>query len=124
MQFDDKNLVEKAKRRAVVNQTEAKNRVELFRHLPQYERELSFQISSQSFFNLIFKVNVNVEDFISDELIEYIHDRCDKRNENSIPCSIDKITKGKAGLDFGVHSLTSNVFQIGDQVKEIKGAVN
>ena len=37
MQFDDKNRVEKAKRRAVVNQTEARNRVELFRHLPQYE---------------------------------------------------------------------------------------
>ncbi|KAM1238576.1 hypothetical protein ACFX2I_039264 [Malus domestica] len=38
MQFDDKSRVEKAKRRAVVNQIEAKNRVELFRHLPQYER--------------------------------------------------------------------------------------
>ncbi|XP_050375981.1 probable translation initiation factor eIF-2B subunit delta [Argentina anserina] len=37
MQFDDKSRVEKAKRRAVVNQTETKNRVELFRHLPQYE---------------------------------------------------------------------------------------
>jgi translation initiation factor eIF-2B subunit delta len=37
MQFDDKSRVEKAKRRAVVNQTEARNRVELFRHLPQYE---------------------------------------------------------------------------------------
>lgn len=37
MQFDDKTRVEKAKRRAVVNQTEARNRVELFRHLPQYE---------------------------------------------------------------------------------------
>ncbi|XP_061347386.1 uncharacterized protein LOC133292917 isoform X1 [Gastrolobium bilobum] len=37
MQFDDKSRVEKAKRRAVVNQTEATNRVELFRHLPQYE---------------------------------------------------------------------------------------
>lgn len=37
MQFDDKNRVEKAKKRAVVNQTEARNRVELFRHLPQYE---------------------------------------------------------------------------------------
>ncbi|CAD5175588.1 unnamed protein product [Musa acuminata subsp. malaccensis] len=36
MQFDDKHRVEKAKRRAVVNQFEAKNRVELFRHLPQY----------------------------------------------------------------------------------------
>ncbi|KAJ4978927.1 hypothetical protein NE237_009707 [Protea cynaroides] len=37
MQFDDKQRVEKAKRRAVVKQTEARNRVELFRHLPQYE---------------------------------------------------------------------------------------
>ncbi|KAK2367960.1 translation initiation factor eIF-2B subunit delta [Trifolium repens] len=37
MQFDDQNRVEKAKRRALVNQTEARNRVELFRHLPQYE---------------------------------------------------------------------------------------
>ncbi|RYR33386.1 hypothetical protein Ahy_A10g047966 isoform B [Arachis hypogaea] len=37
MQFDDKSRVEKAKRRALVNQTEAVNRVELFRHLPQYE---------------------------------------------------------------------------------------
>ncbi|KAJ6793124.1 translation initiation factor eIF-2B subunit delta-like [Iris pallida] len=36
MQFDDKHRVEKAKRRAVVNQFEARNRVELFRHLPQY----------------------------------------------------------------------------------------
>ncbi|KEH38000.1 translation initiation factor eIF-2B subunit delta isoform X3 [Medicago truncatula] len=37
MQFDDQNRVGKAKRRALVNQTEAKNRVELFRHLPQYD---------------------------------------------------------------------------------------
>ncbi|KAL6587610.1 hypothetical protein OROMI_000588 [Orobanche minor] len=37
MQFDDENKVEKAKKRAVVKQTEARNRVELFRHLPQYE---------------------------------------------------------------------------------------
>ncbi|XP_020532363.1 translation initiation factor eIF-2B subunit delta isoform X2 [Jatropha curcas] len=37
MQFDDRTRVEKAKKRAVVNQTEARNRVELFRHLPQYE---------------------------------------------------------------------------------------
>ncbi|KAL5748942.1 hypothetical protein ACOSQ2_026239 [Xanthoceras sorbifolium] len=37
MQFDDKNRVEKAKKRAMFNQTEARNRVELFRHLPQYE---------------------------------------------------------------------------------------
>lgn len=37
MQFDDKSRVEKAKKRALVNQTEVRNRVELFRHLPQYE---------------------------------------------------------------------------------------
>nr|CAB3498691.1 unnamed protein product [Digitaria exilis] len=34
MQFDDVHKVEKAKKRAVVNQLEARNRVELFRHLP------------------------------------------------------------------------------------------
>lgn len=38
MQFDDKSRVEKAKRRAVVRPIEVRNRVELFRHLPQYER--------------------------------------------------------------------------------------
>ncbi|XVE71968.1 hypothetical protein DITRI_Ditri11bG0000700 [Diplodiscus trichospermus] len=37
MQYDDMSRVEKAKRRAVVKQTEVRNRVELFRHLPQYE---------------------------------------------------------------------------------------
>lgn len=37
MQFDDKNRVEKAKRRAVVRSVEVRKRVELFRHLPQYE---------------------------------------------------------------------------------------
>ncbi|XP_031092675.1 translation initiation factor eIF-2B subunit delta-like isoform X3 [Ipomoea triloba] len=37
MQFDDKDRVEKAKKRALVKQTESRNRVEMFRHLPQYE---------------------------------------------------------------------------------------
>ncbi|PKA45775.1 Methylthioribose-1-phosphate isomerase [Apostasia shenzhenica] len=37
MPFNDKGRVEKAKRRAIVSQFEAQNRVELFRHLPQYE---------------------------------------------------------------------------------------
>ncbi|KAF8762945.1 hypothetical protein HU200_008791 [Digitaria exilis] len=36
MQFDDLHRVVKAKKRSVVNQSEAQNRVELFRHLPQY----------------------------------------------------------------------------------------
>ncbi|CAN6357086.1 unnamed protein product [Urochloa humidicola] len=36
MQFDDAHRVVKAKKRSVVNQSEAQNRVELFRHLPQY----------------------------------------------------------------------------------------
>ncbi|CAM6090738.1 unnamed protein product [Calypogeia fissa] len=36
MQFDDEQQVEKAKKRALVEQTETKNRVELFRHLPQF----------------------------------------------------------------------------------------
>lgn len=36
MQFDDAHRVVKAKKRSVFSQSEAKNRVELFRHLPQY----------------------------------------------------------------------------------------
>uniref|UniRef100_A0A0D9Y1H9 Translation initiation factor eIF2B subunit delta n=1 Tax=Leersia perrieri TaxID=77586 RepID=A0A0D9Y1H9_9ORYZ len=36
IQFDDAHRVEKAKKRSLVNQAEAQNRVELFRHLPQY----------------------------------------------------------------------------------------
>ncbi|XP_038679842.1 probable translation initiation factor eIF-2B subunit delta [Tripterygium wilfordii] len=52
MQFDDKNRVEKAKRRAVVNQTEARNRVELFRHLPQYEWGTQLPDLESKFFQL------------------------------------------------------------------------
>lgn len=36
LQFDDMEKVAKAKRRSIVEQTETKNRVELFRHLPQF----------------------------------------------------------------------------------------
>ncbi|KAK3440409.1 hypothetical protein EUGRSUZ_B00690 [Eucalyptus grandis] len=50
MQFDDKSRVEKAKRRAVVNQTEARNRVELFRHLPQYEQGTQLPDLESKFF--------------------------------------------------------------------------
>ncbi|KAH9622458.1 hypothetical protein KSS87_005892, partial [Heliosperma pusillum] len=39
MQYDDKSRVDKVKKRFVVKKTEVKNRVELFRHLPQYEYE-------------------------------------------------------------------------------------
>lgn len=52
MQFDDKSRVEKAKRRAVVNQTEARNRVELFRHLPQYEQGTQLPDLESKFFQL------------------------------------------------------------------------
>ncbi|KAM7483052.1 hypothetical protein LguiB_007635 [Lonicera macranthoides] len=52
MQFDDKNRVEKAKKRAVVKQTEATNRVELFRHLPQYERGTQLPDLESKFFQL------------------------------------------------------------------------
>ncbi|PSR96566.1 Translation initiation factor eIF-2B subunit delta like [Actinidia chinensis var. chinensis] len=52
MQFDDKNRVEKAKRRAVVKQTEARNRVELFRHLPQYEHGTRLPDLEAKFFQL------------------------------------------------------------------------
>ncbi|KAG7942052.1 hypothetical protein I3843_16G079400 [Carya illinoinensis] len=52
MQFDDKNRVEKAKRRAVFHQTEARNRVELFRHLPQYEHGTQLPDLESRFFQL------------------------------------------------------------------------
>ncbi|KAL9671438.1 hypothetical protein QQ045_009006 [Rhodiola kirilowii] len=52
MQFDDKSRVEKAKRRSVVKQTEAKNIVELFRHLPQYEHGTQLPDLESRFFQL------------------------------------------------------------------------
>ena len=52
MQYDDKSRVDKAKRRAVVKQTEARNRVELFRHLPQYEHGSQLPNLEAKFFQL------------------------------------------------------------------------
>ncbi|XP_010440992.1 PREDICTED: translation initiation factor eIF-2B subunit delta-like isoform X3 [Camelina sativa] len=52
MQYDDESRVVKAKRRAVVKQTEAKNRVELFRHLPQYEHGTQLPDLETKFFQL------------------------------------------------------------------------
>ncbi|KAA3471460.1 translation initiation factor eIF-2B subunit delta [Gossypium australe] len=52
MQYDDKSRVEKAKKRAVVKQTEARNRVELFRHLPQYEHGTQLHDLETKFFEL------------------------------------------------------------------------
>jgi translation initiation factor eIF-2B subunit delta len=52
MQFDDVHKVEKAKKRAVVNQSEARNRVELFRHLPQYVHGTQLPGLESKFFQL------------------------------------------------------------------------
>ena len=52
MQFDDMSRVEKAKRRAVVRPIEVRNRVELFRHLPQYERGTLLPDLESKFFQL------------------------------------------------------------------------
>ncbi|XP_004306028.1 PREDICTED: translation initiation factor eIF-2B subunit delta [Fragaria vesca subsp. vesca] len=52
MQYDDMSRVEKAKRRSVVKQTEARNRVELFRHLPQYEHGTQLPDLESRFFQL------------------------------------------------------------------------
>ncbi|KAM6569322.1 hypothetical protein CsatB_017307 [Cannabis sativa] len=52
MQFDDKHRVEKAKKRALFYQTEAKNRVELFLHLPQYEHGTQLPDLQSRFFQL------------------------------------------------------------------------
>lgn len=64
MQYDDKSRVEKAKKRAVVKQTEARNRVELFRHLPQYEHGTQLPDLESKFFQLdpmhpaVYKVSI------------------------------------------------------------------
>lgn len=50
MQFDDKGRVEKAKKRALVKQTESRNRVEMFRHLPQYEHGTQLPDLESKFF--------------------------------------------------------------------------
>lgn len=52
MQFDDEQRVEKAKKRALVKQTEARSRVELFRHLPQYEHGTQLPDLEAKFFRL------------------------------------------------------------------------
>ncbi|XP_010528462.1 PREDICTED: translation initiation factor eIF-2B subunit delta [Tarenaya hassleriana] len=52
MQYDDESRVEKAKKRSVVKQTEARNRVELFRHLPQYEHDTQLPDLESKFFQL------------------------------------------------------------------------
>lgn len=52
MQYDDKSRVDKAKRRSVVEQTESKNKVELFLHLPQYERGNQLPNLSSNIFSL------------------------------------------------------------------------
>ncbi|WZZ46779.1 hypothetical protein YC2023_043038 [Brassica napus] len=52
MQYDDKSRVDKAKRRSVVEQTESKNKVELFLHLPQYERGNQLPNLSSNIFTL------------------------------------------------------------------------
>lgn len=52
MQFDDKNRVEKAKNHALVKKSEVRNRVELFRHLPQYEQVTQLPDLESRFFHL------------------------------------------------------------------------
>lgn len=66
MQYDDRSRVEKAKKRAVVEQTESKNKVELFLHLPQYERANQLPNLSSNIFTLdtihhaVYKVHLLV----------------------------------------------------------------
>ncbi|ESW27147.1 hypothetical protein PHAVU_003G177900 [Phaseolus vulgaris] len=52
MQFDDESRMEKARRRAVVNPTESRTRVELFKHLPQYEHGTKLSNLESKFFHL------------------------------------------------------------------------
>ncbi|OMO83091.1 Initiation factor 2B-related protein [Corchorus olitorius] len=52
MQFDDESRVGKAKRRSVLNQSEARNRVELFRHLPPHKNGTQLPHLESKFFEL------------------------------------------------------------------------
>ena len=52
MQFDDKSRLEKARRCAVVNPTESRNKVELFQHLPQYEYGTQLPNLESKFFQI------------------------------------------------------------------------
>ncbi|XVF53965.1 hypothetical protein PTKIN_Ptkin05aG0142900 [Pterospermum kingtungense] len=52
MQFDDESRVGKAKRRSVLNQPEARNRVELFRHLPPHKNGTQLPYLESKFFEL------------------------------------------------------------------------
>ncbi|XVE64090.1 hypothetical protein DITRI_Ditri07aG0073200 [Diplodiscus trichospermus] len=52
MQFDDESRVGKAKRRSVLNQPEARNRVELFRHLPPHRNGTQLPYLESKFFEL------------------------------------------------------------------------
>ncbi|KAJ4781543.1 Translation initiation factor eIF-2B subunit delta [Rhynchospora pubera] len=71
MQFDDMTKVGKLKKRAVVNQSEARNRVELFRHLPQYEHGTQLPDLELKFFQLdlihpsVYQVGLQ---FLSDKI--------------------------------------------------------
>ncbi|KAK7330209.1 hypothetical protein VNO77_24396 [Canavalia gladiata] len=52
MQFDDKSRMEKARRRAVINPTEYRNKVELFQHLPHYEHRVQLLNLESKFLHL------------------------------------------------------------------------
>ncbi|KAK8686655.1 hypothetical protein V6N13_125678 [Hibiscus sabdariffa] len=52
MQFDDESRVGKAKRRSLLNQPEARNRVELFRHLPPHKNGSQLPYLESKFFEL------------------------------------------------------------------------
>ncbi|XP_074317232.1 translation initiation factor eIF2B subunit delta-like [Silene latifolia] len=64
MQYDDKSRVDKTKKRSLVKHTEAKNRVDLFGHLPQYEYKNELSDLESKFFELdqvhpaVFKVGL------------------------------------------------------------------
>ena len=78
MQFDDKSRVEKAKKRSVVKQTEAKNRVELFRHLPQYEHGTRLPELESKLFQLdpvhpaVYKVRLKNLSFVDTNTMKFI----------------------------------------------------
>ena len=51
LQFDDEHRVAKAKKKSVIEQVETKNRVELFRHLPQFVHGIQLPSLEDKFFH-------------------------------------------------------------------------
>ncbi|KAK9105598.1 hypothetical protein Scep_022442 [Stephania cephalantha] len=115
MQFDDKERVEKAKRRAVVKKTEVRNRVELFRHLPQYEHGTQLPYLECKFFQLeavhpsVYKVGLRPLSISMGNAIRFL-----KNCITNSPLSLSD-SEAKAGLLSDIDRFINEKVTIADQ---------